>query len=358
MEYCSAELAAVQRTSDLRIRSISPLISPQELVDRLPLSEKAAASVVACREAIRRILRREDSRLLAVVGPCSIHDYQAAVDYARRLRALQERHAARLHIVMRVYFEKPRTSLGWRGLIIDPNLNGTYDIGAGLELARRLLLEITELGLGAGTEMLDPIVPQYTSDLIGWAAIGARTTESQTHRNMVSGLSMPVGFKNSTDGNLQIAVEALAAARQPHHFIGIDPRGQTSVLETAGNEDTHLILRGSRTGANYRKPDVVYTSELLKEAGFEPAIMVDCSHGNSDKQPEKQEEVLASVLATRRSGCRELIGFMLESNLKAGRQAIPADPRKLEYGVSVTDACIGWETTERLLENAFRAHQL
>ncbi len=348
----------MQRTSDLRIRSISPLISPQELVDRHPLSERAAASVVACREAIRAILRREDPRLLAVVGPCSIHDYQAALEYARRLRTLQERYAARLHIVMRVYFEKPRTSLGWRGLIIDPNLNGTYDIGAGLALARRLLLEIAGLGLGAGTEMLDPIVPQYISDLIGWAAIGARTTESQTHRNMVSGLSMPVGFKNSTDGNLQIAVEALAAARQPHHFIGIDPQGQTSVLETAGNEDTHLILRGSRTGANYRKPDVVYTSELLKEAGFEPAIMVDCSHGNSEKQPEKQAEVLASVLATRRSGCRELIGFMLESNLKPGRQAIPADPRRMEYGVSVTDACIGWETTERLLESAFRAHEL
>jgi 3-deoxy-7-phosphoheptulonate synthase len=358
MEYCGRSHRTVQKTSDLRIRSISPLISPQELLDRHPLSEKAAATVVECREAIRRILRRRDSRLLAVVGPCSIHDYQAALEYARRLRALQERYAKKLHIVMRVYFEKPRTSLGWRGLIIDPRLNGTYDIGAGLELARRLLLEIAELGLGAGTEMLDPIVPQYIADLIGWAAIGARTTESQTHRNMVSGLSMPVGFKNSTDGNLQIAVEAMAAARQPHHFIGIDPRGQTSLLETAGNEDTHLILRGSRTGANYRKPDVVYTAELLKEAGFDPAIMVDCSHGNSEKQPEKQEEVLASLLATRRSGCRELIGFMLESNLKAGRQAIPEDPRKLEYGVSITDACIGWETTEELLEKAFRAHEL
>ena len=348
----------MQRTSDLRIRSISPLISPQELIDRLPLSEKAAAAVVDCREAIRRILRREDSRLLAVVGPCSIHDVQAALEYARRLRALQERYAARLHVVMRVYFEKPRTSLGWRGLVIDPKLNDTYDIGAGLQLARRLLLEIADLGLGAGTEMLDPIVPQYIADLIGWAAIGARTTESQTHRNMVSGLSMPVGFKNSTDGNLQIAVEAMAAARQPHHFIGVDPRGQTSVLETVGNEDTHMILRGSRTGANYRKPDIVYAAELLKEANFEPAIMVDCSHGNSDKHPEKQEEVLASVLATRRSGCREVIGFMLESNLKEGRQAIPADPRNLEYGVSITDACIGWETTERLLEKAFRAHEL
>ena len=347
----------MQRTSDLRIRSISPLISPQELVDRLPLSEKAAAAVVECREAIRGILRHQDSRLLAVVGPCSIHDSQAALDYARRLKALQKRYAARLHIVMRVYFEKPRTSLGWRGLIIDPRLNGTYDIGAGLELARRLLLEIAGLGLGAGTEMLDPIVPQYIADLIGWAAIGARTTESQTHRNMVSGLSMPVGFKNSTDGNLQIAVEAMAAARQPHHFIGIDPRGQTSLLETAGNEDTHIILRGSRTGANYRKPDVVYASELLKEAGFDPAIMVDCSHGNSEKQPARQEEVLASLLATRRSGCRELIGFMLESNLKEGRQPIPADPRQLEYGVSITDPCIGWETTERLLEQAYQAHE-
>jgi 3-deoxy-7-phosphoheptulonate synthase len=348
----------VQRTSDLRIRSISPLISPQELVDRHPLSEKAAATVVACREAIRRILRREDSRLLAVVGPCSIHDYQVAMEYARRLRVLQQRYAARLHVVMRVYFEKPRTSLGWRGMLIDPNLNGTYDIEAGLQLARRLLLEINELGLGAGTEMLDPIVPQYIADLIGWAAIGARTTESQTHRNMVSGLSMPVGFKNSTEGNLQIAVEAMAAARQPHHFMGIDPRGQTSILETAGNEDTHVILRGSRSGPNYRKPDVVYAAELLKEAGFEPSIMVDCSHGNSDKQPERQGEVLSSVLATRRSGCRELMGFMLESNLKPGRQAIPTDPRKLEYGVSVTDACIGWETTEQLLEKAFRTLEL
>jgi 3-deoxy-7-phosphoheptulonate synthase len=348
----------VQRTSDLRIRSISPLISPQALVDRHPLSEKAAAAVVECREAIRRILRHEDPRLLAVVGPCSIHDYQAALDYARRLRALKQRYASRLHILMRVYFEKPRTTVGWRGLIIDPNLNGTYDINAGLELARRLLLEIAELGLGAGTEMLDPIVPQYIADLIGWAAIGARTTESQTHRNMVSGLSMPVGFKNSTDGNLQIAIEAMAAARQPHHFIGINPEGQTSVLETAGNEDTHIILRGSRTGANYRKPDVVYAAELLKEAGFAPAIMADCSHGNSEKQPVRQEEVLASLLATRRSGCRELIGFMLESNLKEGRQAIPADPGKLEYGVSVTDPCIGWETTERLLETAFRAHEI
>jgi len=243
----------VQRTSDLRIRSISPLISPQALVDRHPLSEKAAAAVVECREAIRRILRHEDPRLLAVVGPCSIHDYQAALDYARRLRALKQRYASRLHILMRVYFEKPRTTVGWRGLIIDPNLNGTYDINAGLELARRLLLEIAGLGLGAGTEMLDPIVPQYIADLIGWAAIGARTTESQTHRNMVTRPVHAGGFKNSTTATCRSPSRPWPRPRQPHHFIRHQPEGQTSVLETAGNEDTHIILRGSRTGANYRK---------------------------------------------------------------------------------------------------------
>jgi 3-deoxy-7-phosphoheptulonate synthase len=323
-------------------------------VDRYPLTETAVATVVEGREAIKRILKHQDQRVLAVVGPCSIHDYRAALEYAQRLEKLKRRFAERLCILMRVYFEKPRTTIGWRGLIIDPKLNGTYDIASGLSLARRLLLEITSLGLAAGTEMLDPIVPQYIADLISWAAIGARTTESQTHRNMVSGLSMPVGFKNSTDGNLQIAIEAMASARHPHHFIGIDPRGQTSMLETTGNTDTHVILRGSRTGANYRKPEVVYAAELLREAGFDPAIMVDCSHGNSEKQPERQGEVLRSVLASRRSGCREIIGFMLESNLKEGRQSVPADPSRLEYGVSITDACIGWETTEELLEYAFQ----
>jgi 3-deoxy-7-phosphoheptulonate synthase len=350
----SEELKAVQRTSDLRIRSISPLISPQELLDRYPLTEAAVATVVEAREAVKRILKHQDRRILAVVGPCSIHDYQAALEYARRLQKLKRRYAERLYILMRVYFEKPRTTIGWRGLIVDPKLNGTYDIATGLSLARELLLEITALGLAAGTEMLDPIVPQYISDLISWAAIGARTAESQTHRNMVSGLSMPVGFKNSTDGNLQIAIEAMASAQHPHHFIGIDPRGQTSTLETTGNTDTHIILRGGRMGGNYRKPEIVYAAELLREAGFEPAIMVDCSHGNSEKQPERQREVLRSALASRRSGCREIIGFMLESNLKGGRQAVPADPSRLEYGVSITDACIGWETTEELLEHAFQ----
>jgi len=342
-------------TRDLRIRSFEPLISPRELLRQFPLTERSAETVVAAREAIKAILRREDPRLLAVVGPCSIHDPAAALEYAHRLREAAERYRERLMIVMRVYFEKPRTTVGWRGLITDPHLDGSYDIAHGLAAARRLLVEITDLGLPCGTEMLDPIIPQYTADTISWASIGARTTESQTHRNMVSGLSMPVGFKNGTDGNLQIAVDALASARHPNSFIGIDPQGRTVVLQTAGNTDTHIILRGSRAGANFRRPDVVYAAELMREAGFEPSIMVDCSHGNSERQPRLQPAVLQSVIQTRRSGCREVIGFMVESNLREGRQDIPADPRALAYGISVTDACVGWETTEAMLRDAFEA---
>ncbi|UCF96792.1 MAG: 3-deoxy-7-phosphoheptulonate synthase [Spirochaetaceae bacterium] len=348
----------MKKTSDLRIRFVDPLISPQALKDSYPLPEDSADTVVESREAIQRILARKDHRLLAVVGPCSIHDYKAAIDYAERLKELRDRVGERIYILMRVYFEKPRTTIGWRGLIIDPQLDGTYHISEGLTLARRLLIEITGMGLPAATEMLDPIVPQYVDDLISWAAIGARTTESQTHRNMVSGLSMPVGFKNGTDGNLQIAIDAMASARHPHHFIGIDQEGKTSVLGTNGNTDTHIILRGSRTGSNYRKPEIVYTAELLKEAGFLPAIMVDCSHGNSDKRPEQQEEVLRSLLESRKSGCREVIGFMMESNLLGGRQDIPRDLSQLKYGISITDPCLSWEKTEQLLLYAYEHHQL
>ncbi|MBA7477101.1 Phospho-2-dehydro-3-deoxyheptonate aldolase, Tyr-sensitive [subsurface metagenome] len=348
----------MKKTSDLRIRFVDPLISPQELKKKFPLTEDSAATVVESREVIKRILARQEERLLAVVGPCSIHDYKAAIDYARRLHALNERIKERIYILMRVYFEKPRTTIGWRGMITDPYLDGSYQISEGLALARRLLLEITGMGLPAATEMLDPIVPQYVDDLIGWAAIGARTTESQTHRNMVSGLSMPVGFKNGTDGNLQIAIDAMASARHSHHFIGIDQEGKTSVLGTAGNTDTHIILRGSRTGSNYRKPEIVYTGELLKEAGFLPAIMVDCSHGNSDKRAERQEEVLRSLLESRASGCREVIGFMMESNLSGGRQDIPRDLSRLKYGVSITDPCLSWEQTEQLLLYAYEQHKV
>jgi 3-deoxy-7-phosphoheptulonate synthase len=346
----------LKKTSDLRIRFADPLISPKELKNSYPLPDDSADEVLESRETIQRILARKDDRLLAVVGPCSIHDYKAAIDYAERLRELKQRIEGRIYVLMRVYFEKPRTTIGWRGLIIDPHLDGSYRISEGLTLARRLLIEITGMGVPAATEMLDPIVPQYVDDLISWAAIGARTTESQTHRNMVSGLSMPVGFKNGTDGNLQIAIDAMASARHPHYFIGIDQEGKTSVLGTRGNTDTHIILRGSRTGSNYRKPEIVYTAELLKEAGFLPAIMVDCSHGNSDKYPERQETVLRSLLESRRSGCREVIGFMMESNLSAGRQEIPRDPRQLKYGVSVTDPCLSWEKTKQLLLYAYEQH--
>jgi 3-deoxy-7-phosphoheptulonate synthase len=346
----------LKKTSDLRIRFVDPLISPQELKDCHPLPDDSADTVTESRAVIQRILSRKDDRLLAVVGPCSIHDYKAAIDYAGRLGELRKRIEQRIYLLMRVYFEKPRTTIGWRGLIIDPHLDGSYRISEGLELARRLLIEITGMGVPAATEMLDPIVPQYVDDLISWAAIGARTTESQTHRNMVSGLSMPVGFKNGTDGNLQIAIDAMASARHPHHFIGIDQEGKTSVLGTNGNTDTHVILRGSRTGINYRKPEIVYAAELLKEAGFLPAIMVDCTHGNSDKRAERQGEVLKSLLETRASGCREVIGFMMESNLHHGQQKIPRDPGRLKYGVSITDPCLSWEKTEQLLLYAYEQH--
>ena len=346
----------MKKTSDLRIRFVDPLISPQELKECHPLPDDSADTVTESRAVIQRILSRKDDRLLAVVGPCSIHDYKAAIDYAGRLAELRKRVGERIYLLMRVYFEKPRTTIGWRGLIIDPHLDGSYRISEGLELARRMLIEITGMGVPAATEMLDPIVPQYVDDLISWAAIGARTTESQTHRNMVSGLSMPVGFKNGTDGNLQIAIDAMASARHPHHFIGIDQEGKTSVLGTKGNTDTHVILRGSRTGINYRKPEIVYASELLKEAGFLPAIMVDCSHGNSDKRAERQGEVLRSLLESRASGCQEVIGFMMESNLHDGQQEIPRDPNQLKYGVSITDPCLSWEKTEQLLLYAYEQH--
>jgi 3-deoxy-7-phosphoheptulonate synthase len=346
----------MKRTSDLRISSIEPLVSPRDLQNRYPLTERSATAVIAGREAIKAILRREDMRLLAVVGPCSIHDPAAALEYAARLRQAAERFRERLVIVMRVYFEKPRTTVGWRGLITDPYLDGSYNISGGLALARKLLVDITDMGLPCGTEMLDPIVPQYTADLISWASIGARTTESQTHRNMVSGLSMPVGFKNGTDGNLQIAIDALSSAKHQNSFIGIDDQGKTVVLQTTGNSDTHIILRGSRTGTNYRRPDVIYAAELMREAGFPPAVMVDCSHGNSDRQPRMQPVVLSSVLQSRASGCGEVIGFMVESNLNEGRQDIPTDKSRLAYGVSVTDACVGWETTEEMLRSACDAN--
>jgi 3-deoxy-7-phosphoheptulonate synthase len=339
----------MQQTSDVRIQSIDPLIPPRVLKEEFPASEASLQTVIEGRRVVESVIAGRDPRMVAVVGPCSIHDPEAAIEYAARLKALHDELHDRIYIIMRVYFEKPRTRLGWRGLILDPHLDGSYDIQAGLRAARRLLCEITDMGLPAGSEMLDPIVPQFTSDLVSWASIGARTTESQTHREMASGLSMPVGFKNGTDGSVEVAVNALSSSRHPHSFIGIDPDGRTCVLNTAGNETGHIILRGGRNGPNYHDESVEDACRMLMEAGYSPAVMVDCSHANSLKDEIRQEKVLRSVIRQRREGQTSIIGFMIESNLCAGRQDIPPRLEDLEYGVSVTDACLGWDATENAL---------
>lgn len=337
---------------DVRIRRWSPLITPRAIKQDLPLEKVSAATVARGRAEAQAILHGRDTRFLAVVGPCSIHDPEGALDYARRLSALRAELDDVLCIFMRVYFEKPRTTVGWKGLINDPRMDDSCDLESGLRLARQLLLEITKIGLPAATEFLDPIVPQYIADAVGWAAIGARTTESQTHREMASGLSMPVGFKNSTDGSIQTALDALLSAGSPHSFLGIDETGRSSVVTTAGNPDTHIVLRGGREGANYRSQHTVGTERRLREAGLKPVFMVDCSHANSAKNPRRQALVWHNILAQRRRGRTAVIGAMLESYIEEGNQPVCADRRKLRYGVSVTDACIGWATTEKLLRAA------
>jgi 3-deoxy-7-phosphoheptulonate synthase len=310
---------------------------------------------VNAREAIQRILRRKDDRLLAIVGPCSIHDERAALEYAERLAGLAQSVADRILLCMRVYFEKPRTTIGWKGLINDPYLDGTFDIGAGLRKARELLLRINEFGMPCCSEMLDPITPQYTADLVAWASLGARTIESQTHRQMASGLSMPVGFKNGTDGYLQIALDAMEAARHPHAFLGIDGDGQTCVVNTTGNPFCHLILRGGRTSPNYSREFVDEAVNALKARNLEPNILVDCSHANSAKDYRRQPVVWRDALEQRISGNRDLIGMMVESNLFEGNQALGDNPANLRYGISITDSCIGWEPTVQLVEEAHAA---
>ncbi len=336
------------RNSDLRIVSATPLVPPEVLKQEYPQPDASALTVTESRDVIERILRGEDSRMLALVGPCSIYDPEAAFDYARRLKALSERLQDQLYIVMRVYFEKPRTRLGWRGLIIDPTLDGRKDIQAGLRLARSILIEITSMGLPVGSEMLDPIVPQFLDDLVSWASIGARTTESQTHRDMASGLSMPVGFKNGTDGSVENAINAFSAAMHPQSFIGIDQKGLTSILSTSGNPAGHVILRGGRKGPNYGAAEIAAACEELRAAKLPPVVMVDCSHANSGKDYRRQSEVLQDVVEQRAGGSSSIIGFMLESNINPGSQKLE-DPETLEYGVSITDGCIGWEETESLL---------
>ncbi len=336
-------------THNLHVKESIRLTAPRDLKAQLPMTETANRTVVAGREAISAILKQTDPRLLVVVGPCSIHDPKGAIEYATRLNALRKELEDQLLIVMRVYFEKPRTTVGWKGLIYDPHLNGSDNIQAGLKQARELLLQITEMGLPTATEFLDPVVPQYIADLVSWAAIGARTTESQTHRQMASGLSMPVGFKNGTDGGLQIAIDAMQSAMRPHSFLGIDQDGYTCIVRTTGNPDGHVVLRGGRLNTNFDAESIRIAAESLKKAGLPPALMVDCSHANSLKQHAKQEEVWRSLIEQRVAGSKPITGVMIESNLAEGSQSIPENLAALRYGVSVTDACLGWEVTESAL---------
>jgi len=347
-------------TSDLHVVETRPLVPPSVLHRDQPISERSAATVQQTRERIQAILHGRDSRQLVIVGPCSVHDVAAAKDYAAELAQLRQRHAAELEVVMRVYFEKPRTTIGWKGLINDPHLDGSYDINTGLRLARDLLLHVTELGLPAATELLDPIVPQYIADLISWTAIGARTTESQTHREMASGLSMPIGFKNGTDGSVSTAIHAMQAAAGPHHFLGINRDGSASTVSTTGNPDGHVVLRGGKLGTNYHPEAVEEVAAALERDGLPSRVMVDCSHGNSNKDYRRQGEVLHQVAEQLQGGSRHVMGVMLESHLVAGSQKIPADLSQLTYGQSITDACIDLATTTELLQHlaaAVRAAQ-
>jgi 3-deoxy-7-phosphoheptulonate synthase len=336
-------------THNLHVRESVRLIAPRELKHALPMTEAANQTVVAGRNAISAILKQTDPRLLVVLGPCSIHDPKGAIEYADKLNALRRETEDQFCLVMRVYFEKPRTTVGWKGLIYDPHLDGSDNIQTGLRQARELLLQITGMGLPAATEFLDPVVPQYIADLVSWAAIGARTTESQTHRQMASGLSMPVGFKNGTDGSLQIAIDAMQSAMRPHSFLGIDQDGFTSIVRTTGNPDGHVVLRGGRLRTNYDAESIREAGESLRKAGLPPVLMVDCSHANSLKQHARQEEVWRSLIEQRLAGSKPITGVMIESNLFEGSQPIPKNLADLRHGVSVTDACLGWDVTERLL---------
>ncbi len=343
------------QVTDINISSIRALPTPRELLGRVPRTDAQAKFVAASRDAIQRIIFGDDPRLLVVVGPCSIHDVAAGREYADKLAALSREVSDRMLLVMRVYFEKPRTTVGWKGLIMDPHLDGTGDIPAGLKIARQFLRAVIDLGLPTATELLDPITPQYIADLICWSAIGARTTESQTHRQMASGLSMPLGFKNGTDGSIQTAINAIKAARSPQTFLGINDDGQASAVTTRGNPNCHLVLRGGTSGPNYGAKHVAAAEALLRDAGLSTPIMVDCSHDNSGKKHDRQPAVFEDVLAQRLGGRASLIGAMIESNLHAGKQPEPKPGAKLRPGVSITDACIDWPTTERLVHQAYEA---
>jgi len=337
----------IYETDDLRIVGVDEVIPPEQLHKEHPISERAAQTTYETRHAIRDILTGEDDRLLVVAGPCSIHNPDAAREYARRLKKLREKLADDLLIVMRCYFEKPRTTVGWKGLINDPNLDGTFEINKGLRLARQLLLDVNEMGMPAGTEFLDLISPQYVADLVSWGAIGARTTESQSHRELASGLSCPVGFKNATDGGLKVAVDAIRSASHPHHFLSLTKEGRSAIFSTSGNEDCHIILRGGHE-PNYDAASVRRACEELEASGLESRLMIDFSHANSHKQHERQMLVCRDVAGQVANGNACIIGAMVESHLVAGRQDV-VPGRELVFGQSVTDACVGWDDTEIML---------
>lgn len=331
---------------DIHIKAMDPILTPNEICAQFPMSQEDGERILSYRQSVRDILSGRDRRLLAIVGPCSIHDTAAALDYARRLKDLSARVSDQLFIIMRTYFEKPRTTVGWKGLILDPDLDGSYDINKGLRTARKLLIDITHIGLPVGCEVLDPIIPQYIDDIISWASIGARTTESQTHRNLASGLSVPVGFKNSTSGEYTHAINAIKSASSPAAFIGVSKDGQSIIFRTTGNDMCHLIMRGGERSPNYYEDEVEAARKLMLDNKLNDAIIIDCSHGNSRKDFRRQKRVLRSVIDQVIWGDESIKGFMLESNINEGNQPIGPD---LKYGVSITDSCIGWEETERIL---------
>ncbi len=341
-----------EKLENLNVAAFDAMPSPKELHARLPISDKAAATVANGRKALNAILNREDPRLFVVVGPCSIHDPVAGLDYARRLKALADEVSDTLLIVMRVYFEKPRTTVGWKGYINDPFMDDSFQVDKGMEKARDFLLQINELGLPTGTEALDPNSPQYYGDLIAWTAIGARTTESQTHREMSSGLSTPVGFKNATSGDLTVAINAILSASRPHSFLGLDMDGRVAIVRTTGNPYGHVVLRGGDGKPNYDTVSIAMAEEALKKGKLPANLVVDCSHANSYKKPEMQPLVMADVVSQIRAGNNSILGVMIESNLEAGNQPIPSDLSQLKYGCSVTDGCVDWATTEKMLRDA------
>ncbi len=346
----------MKQTFNTRVDRIEPLPTPAALMEVIPISEASADLVVESRTIVQNIIQGRDKRLLAVIGPCSIHDAQLAYDYARHLKALHDEVKDTIYIVMRVYFEKPRTVLGWKGLISDPHLDGSFDVVNGLGKARQILAAITEMGLPTATEMLDPVIPQYLADFVTWSAIGARTTESQTHRQMASGLSMPVGFKNGTTGDLIVAINAIQSSKQAQQFLGVNQNeGKICVFHTKGNPDAHIVLRGGSTGPNYSREHILVTEKELEAAGIDAGIVIDCNHANSNKDPFVQPAILENIVEQKLAGNRSIVGFMIEGNIKAGSQAIPKDLSQLEYGVSVTDKCLDWENTANAVRKAAAA---